>query len=59
MVAGRGRQQRYGDLANSTRAAINAANDAGDADTADIFTAFSRALDKELWFIEAYEADKA
>jgi starvation-inducible DNA-binding protein len=44
---------RYGDLANATRAAIDAAAEAGDADTADIFTAFSRSLDKALWFLEA------
>jgi len=51
--------ERYGDLANATRAAINASADAGDAGTADIFTAFSRSLDKALWFLEAHEMDKA
>jgi starvation-inducible DNA-binding protein len=51
--------ERYGDLANSTRAAIGASDEAGDADTADIFTAVSRSLDKALWFLEAHEADKA
>jgi starvation-inducible DNA-binding protein len=50
--------ERYGDLANSTRAAIDTADEAGDADTADILTAFSRALDKALWFLEAHEAVK-
>ena len=50
---------RYGDLANSMRLAIDTADEAGDADTADIFTAFSRSLDKALWFLEAHEADKA
>ena len=50
--------ERYGGLANATRAAIEASDEAGDADTADIFTAFSRSLDKSLWFLEAHEADK-
>lgn len=51
-------EERYGDLANSVRAAIASADEAGDADTADIFTAFSRSLDKALWFLEAHEANK-
>jgi|SRR5271165_130547 len=50
--------ERYGALANSTRAAIDEAAQAGDADTADIFTAFSRSLDKELWFLEAHQPEK-
>ena len=50
---------RYGDLANATRVAIDASGQAGDAGTADIFTAFSRSLDKALWFLEAYEPDNA
>ncbi|BBK33337.1 starvation-inducible DNA-binding protein [Stella humosa] len=36
------------------RAAIDTATDAGDADTADIFTGISRAADKDLWFLEAH-----
>jgi starvation-inducible DNA-binding protein len=36
------------------RAAINQADDAGDADTADIFTEISRGTDKWLWFVEAH-----
>ena len=51
--------ERYGDVANATRAAIEASEEAGDAGTADIFTALSRSLDKALWFLEAHEADKA
>lgn len=51
--------ERYGDLANAIRAAIGVAAEAGDAGTADILTAFSRSLDKALWFLEAHETDKA
>lgn len=47
--------ERYGDLANSLRAAIDAADGAGDKGTADIFTAASRSLDKALWFLEAHK----
>ncbi len=45
---------RYGVLAASTRKAIDATAALGDADTADLFTGFSRELDKALWFIEAH-----
>jgi starvation-inducible DNA-binding protein len=37
----------------SARTAINAANDLGDLDTADLFTEISRGIDKWLWFVEA------
>ncbi|MGH9843007.1 MAG: DNA starvation/stationary phase protection protein Dps [Blastocatellia bacterium] len=46
--------KRYAALAASTRAAIDTADDLGDADTADLFTAVSRELDKSLWFLEAH-----
>lgn len=46
--------ERYGKVANTVRAAINETDDAGDADSADLLTAFSRALDKALWFLEAH-----
>lgn len=42
-------------FAASTRAAIAVADEAGDAGTADLFTAQSRALDKLRWQIEAHE----
>ena len=49
---------RYGKIANSVRAAIDETGDSGDADTADILTGFSRALDKALWFLEAHVQEK-
>ena len=45
---------RYAALSTSTREAIDTADEAGDADTADIFTAFSRVLDKNLWFLKSH-----
>ncbi len=51
--------ERYGKAANSVRAAIDQADEAGDPDTADIFTAYSRALDKSLWFLEAHVQEPA
>lgn len=41
----------FGKLA---RKAIDEADDAGDADTADLFTAVSRGIDKWLWMVEAH-----
>ena len=46
--------ERYAQTANAARKAIDTADDAGDADTADIFTAYSRALDKALWFLKSH-----
>jgi starvation-inducible DNA-binding protein len=46
--------ERYGKVANAIRKAVDAAAEAGDADTADIFTGASRGLDKALWFLEAH-----
>ena len=36
------------------RAAIDAAEEQDDMDTADLFTEVSRAIDKHLWFVEAH-----
>ena len=49
---------RYGRVANTVRGAIAETDDAGDADTADLLTAFSRALDKQLWFLEAHVQER-
>lgn len=38
------------------RADIDTAADAGEQDTADIFTGVSREVDKQLWFVEAHLA---
>jgi len=46
--------ERFGMAANAVRAAIDEADNAGDADTADILTEVSRGLDKQLWFLEAH-----
>jgi starvation-inducible DNA-binding protein len=58
LVEGRGHVDALSDaLANfgaSTRKAIDAADTAGDADTADLFTEISRSVDKMLWFLEAH-----
>jgi starvation-inducible DNA-binding protein len=46
--------ERYGVHANTMRAAIDEADEAGDKDTADLFTEISRELDKDLWFLQAH-----
>jgi starvation-inducible DNA-binding protein len=45
---------RFASVALSTRAAIDLAGSAGDADAADLFTQISRDLDKHLWFLESH-----
>jgi len=45
---------RFATLANQVREDIDATDEAGDADAADILTGFSRELDKDLWFIKSH-----
>lgn len=45
--------QRYGAVAKSLREGIEATDEAGDADTADILTAISQNIDKAVWMMEA------
>lgn len=46
--------ERWAAYANSTRDAIDTADKAGDATTADLFTEISRQADMNLWFQEAH-----
>ena len=46
--------ERFAALANQVREDIDATDEAGDANAADILTAFSRELDKDLWFIKSH-----
>jgi len=46
--------ERYAAYGKSVRAAIDTAEEAGDTDTADLFTEVSREIDKSLWFLEAH-----
>src|SRR5260221_6232096 len=45
---------RYANVGNSVRAAIDETDTAGDADTAEPVTAFSRALHQAVWVLEAH-----
>ena len=46
-------KQRFMFVGGELRKAIDVADKAGDADTADLFTEVSRAVDKDAWFIGA------
>ncbi len=46
--------EHFGAVSKSAREAIDKADEAGDADTTDIFTAYSRMLDKNLWFLKSH-----
>jgi starvation-inducible DNA-binding protein len=45
---------RFAAYAKHVREAIAQADEAGDADTADLYTEISRTVDKRLWFLEAH-----
>lgn len=45
--------ERYPDAGTRVREAIDVCDEAGDADSADILTAYSRMLDKSLWFLQS------
>ncbi len=46
--------ERYGVAAKKAREGIDAADEAGDADSADILTAYSRDVEKSLWFLRSH-----
>ncbi len=43
------------DFGKKVRADIDATDELGDADTADLMTSVSRSIDKLLWFVEAHQ----
>ncbi len=45
---------RYAVYGNAVRENIDETDEAGDAGTSDLFTEISRAVDKNLWFLEAH-----
>ena len=51
--------ERYALVANALRANIDEVDEAGDPDTADIFTEVSRGIDKQLWFLEAHTQEQS
>ncbi len=51
--------ERYALVANAIRDNIDEVDEAGDPDTADIFTEVSRGIDKQLWFLEAHTQEQS
>ncbi|HET6492359.1 MAG TPA: DNA starvation/stationary phase protection protein Dps [Burkholderiales bacterium] len=50
---------RLASFGKAVREAIDRTAEYGDADTTDLFTEVSRAIDKQLWFVEAHlQADR-
>ena len=45
---------RYAAFGEHLRKGIDATDELGDADTADLYTEVSRTIDKRLWFLEAH-----
>ncbi|MBF2088990.1 MAG: DNA starvation/stationary phase protection protein Dps [Synechococcales cyanobacterium K44_A2020_017] len=50
--------ERFALYASHVREAIDVTDNAGDADTADLYTEISRTIDKRLWFLEAHLVNK-
>jgi starvation-inducible DNA-binding protein len=50
---------RYAPYAKIVRDGITSTDELGDADTADLYTEVSRAIDKRLWFLEAHLQSEA
>lgn len=46
--------ERYAAYGKLVRESIDATDELGDADTADLYTEISRDIDKRLWFLEAH-----
>jgi starvation-inducible DNA-binding protein len=46
--------ERYAAIGKHVRESIQVADEAGDADTADLYTQISRGIDQRLWFLEAH-----
>ncbi|MFE4107953.1 DNA starvation/stationary phase protection protein Dps [Almyronema epifaneia] len=51
--------ERYAAYAKHVREAIDATDEMGDADTADLYTEISRTVDMRLWFLEAHLVKKS